>query len=336
MKKELAIEFGSENLRIFEKGVGIIFDEPNAVLCKNIDGIKTPASFCRKAAENDGKLTENEEIIFPISCGKVIDSIAQKQILQYALGKSGYDFNSYKKIKVLTCISCGSQADDIEEFREIIHSVGIKECYFVFQPICIAQTTNISPNQPQFIVDIGHGKTEIAIVLNNEILKGIRLDIGGKMLNIGVKEILKVDKNLLVSNIALEKIKVNIGSLYSTDTASIKVWAQDLTTLITNMYSIYAKDINIAYIDCHNIIIDLIQSFLADLSPEMVAQITQNGIIISGGSSKLLGVKKYYENKLKMKIKLLNLGGASVVEGSKFLGEFNSNSKSIFKYKSHG
>lgn len=332
MKKELAIEFGSENLKIFEKGVGIIFDEPNAVLCKNIDGIKNPVSFCRKAISNDGKLAENEEIIFPILNGKVIDSVAQKQILQYALEKSGYEFNFYKKMRVLVCVSCGSQADDIEEFREVIRSVGIKECYFIFQPICVAQTTNISLNQPQFIVDIGHGKTEIAIVSNNEILKGIRLDIGGKTLNIGAKEILKVDKNLLVSNIALEKIKVNIGSLYSTDTASIKVWAQDLTSLTTNMYSIYARDINIAYIDCHNIIIDLIQSLLADLSPEMVAQITQNGIVIAGGSSNLLGVKKYYENKLRIKVKLLNLGGASVVEGAKqFLGELNSDLKCIFK-----
>lgn len=332
MKKELAIEFGSENLRIFEKGVGIIFDEPNVVLCKNIDGIKNPSSFGRKAIGNDGKLAENEEIIFPIVSGKIVDSNAQVQVLQYALKKSGYEFNLYKKMRVLICISCGSQTEEIEEFKKIIDIVGIKECYFVFQPICIAQTTNIPINQPQFIIDIGHGKTEIAVVSNNEILKGIRLDIGGKMFNIGVKEILKVDKNLLVSNTALEKIKVNIGSLYSTDTASIKVWAQNLTTLTTNMYTIYAKDINIAYIDCHNIIIELIQSFLADLSPELVAQINQNGIIISGESSKLFGVKKYYENKLKIKVKLSNLGGTAVVEGAKqLLKDFNNNSKCIFR-----
>ncbi len=332
MKKELAIEFGSENLRIFEKGIGVIFDEPNAVLYKNIDGFQNPFAFCRKAVENDGKLTENEKIIFPISSGKIVDSTAQVKILQFALKKSGYEFNYYKKMRALVCISCGSQKEDIEKFKEIIYLVGIKECFFVFQPICIAQITNITPEQPQFIVDIGHSKTEIALVLNNEILKGIRLDIGGKMLNLGVKEILKVDKNLLVSNVALEKIKTNIGSLFSTDNASIKVWAQNLSTLATNTYPIYAKDINSAYIDCHDIIIELIQSFLADLSPEMVAQINQNGIIISGGSSKLFGIKKYYENKLKMKVRLLNSYGNSVIEGAKqIFKEINGNSKCLFK-----
>lgn len=316
MKIELAIEFGSENLRIFKKNMGIIFDEPNAILYKNIDGVLIPSSYCRKAMENDGKLLENEKIIFPISNGVVSDFMSQVKILQYALKKSGYEFNSYKKIKALVCISCGSQSDEIKKFEKIIDLVGIKECNFIYQPICIAQITNIPLDQPQFIVDIGYGKTEVAIVLNNEILKGIRLDIGGKTLNLGAKEILKVDKNLLVSNVALEKIKTNIGSLYSTDSASTKVWAQNLLTLSTNPYVIYAKDINSAYIDCHNIIIELIQAFLADLSPEMVAQINENGIIITGGSSKLFGIKKYYENKLKMKVKLLDSFGTSVVEGA--------------------
>jgi len=323
MKKELTIEFGSSNLRIYEKNVGLVFCEPNVAVYRTINSLETPVLFCKEAKEQEGKLPDNERLYCPIFMGILQDVDAQAEILQFAL-ESIYSKVNYSQLKIILCVSCGCLPEDIENFKLVPNLIGIKEYYVAFQPQCISQLV-FSNNQPQLIVDYGGGKTEVAIVLGNEILKGVKLDLGGEIMNAGVKEILKVEKNLLTSSSIIEKLKISIGSLFETDNAVTKIWAQNRATLNSNTYAIVAKDINLAFIDCHDKILMLIQAMLAECTPEIVSSISQNGIIFVGDGAKLLGIKKYYENKLKMKVRIFESYGNSVVEGaSKFFKQFHS------------
>jgi len=323
MKTELTIELGSSFIRIYKNNFGKIVDEPNVLIEKKDSKHREFVAFGNDAKEKIGKLLQDERYIFPVKEGKIVDYNACKRILDFFLhGKIGSK-NLIKKSCVIVVVSCGLDVCNLKMFQNLFFEVGFGQVFLVPQVIAIAKQINQAENDADLIIDIGGGKTEIAIVTNNMIINGFAINIGGNLMDLGIIDALKIDKKIIVSTKIAEKIKINVASLYSSDTSLTKIWAQDISTNLPKTVTISSKDISNIFLEIHQVIMNAIKALISDVSMEIVTQISKRGVFYSG-SGIVAGLEKYTKLEVGIKASIINSKGESAVLGAmKFFDNYS-------------
>ena len=323
---ELCIEMGSGYTTIYKKSVGVVLREPTLALMetsgKNLKLLKAGID----AERLFGKAGDDEVFVRPIVDGVVKNLELARKLLSHFLSKIvKYRFVK-PAIKLIALLPLGLSDEDYENYRKLFYSVGFARIDFVYgiSSASFIDFPLLGVSKTNLIVNLGSGKSEMAVVVNGKIVNGYTINIGGMLIDKCIMEHLQHTKGYIISSHTANKLKQEIGSLYETDTSNMEVVVQDSSGGGSVKTIITAQDIFKPICDNYFKILQTIKAFLNSCSQDIVQDIVHEGIIMIGGASNIDGLEKFYKKVLEIPVLVMENAEIVPVMGSeKLFADFN-------------
>lgn len=279
-----------------------------------------------------GKAPTYISIIFPLEHGIISDFEVTEKMLKANLEKVNASKMTFFQPKIMTAIPLDVTEVEKKSFEDIMMQVGARNVFLVERPVAAAIGMRLPVNESvgNLIAEIGGGLTEIAVIALNGIVAWKSLKIGGQTWNQDIKQFVKDKFNLLLGDQTVEEIKLKIGSVFpQKESSKIRVKGRDLITGLPKEISLTEEEVREAILPSVNFIIESINDTIETTPPELVADILEKGIILSGGGSLLKGLDKLISQKVKIPVHLSDDPLTSVIRGLGLILEDFENLKSV-------
>ena len=305
MERDIAIDMGSMNTRIYVSGRGITLREPTLVAVNRDSGklLKTG----EEAKKILGRTPSDIVSIHPISAGVISDYDMTCALLKVFLGR----VTTLSLLKPKVMIAVPASISGVEERAMIDAAIeaGARRVYLLESSLASAVGAGVDINKPngRMIVDIGGGTTEIAVVSLGGVVVSESIKTAGVMFDDAIVRYVRRKHNLLIGRRTAEEIKQSIGCVFPKDNVSYQeISGRCLLTGLARSVTMSSSDIMEALEETVGEIMDAILAVLEKTPPELVSDISKNGIILCGGSSQLWGMDKLVSSVTKIETILVD------------------------------
>ena len=288
---DLGISLGTSNIMIYVDGKGIMVREPSVVALDRNSGKVLQVGA---AAYNMlGRTPGNVVAMHPIKGGVVADHGTTVKLLQILFSKLSP--RSFLSPKPRVIISVPSGITEVEE-RTIINAAieaGARRVYLMEAPLAAALGAGLDIKGPNghMLIDIGAGTTDIAVLTMSGIANASSLKTAGNQMDDAIIRYVRNHYNMVIGTTVAEDIKIQIGAVYARpDNASLVVRGRELKTGTPKSIELSAHEVSEALNETIQQILDEIHNVLENTSPELVADIAENGITLTGGGSQIWGL----------------------------------------------
>ena len=288
---DLGISLGTSNIMIYVDGKGIMVREPSVVALDRNNGKVLQVGA---AAYNMlGRTPGNVVAMHPIKGGVVADHGTTVKLLQILFSKLSP--RSFLSPKPRVIISVPSGITEVEE-RTIINAAieaGARRVYLMEAPLAAALGAGLDIKGPNghMLIDIGAGTTDIAVLTMSGIANASSLKTAGNQMDDAIIRYVRNHYNMVIGATVAEDIKIQIGAVYARpDNASLVVRGRELKTGTPKSIELSAHEVSEALKETIQQILDEIHNVLENTSPELVADIAENGITLTGGGSQIWGL----------------------------------------------
>lgn len=315
----IGLDLGTTKILVYVKGKGIIVNEPTVVATNNKTG--QILAIGQEAEEMLGKTPLHINAIRPLASGVISDFEVTEKMLHYFLEKAkakGILGRVFDWPRLVIGVPTGGTEVEKRAVEDVARSAGAKEVYLVEEPIAVAlgAQLKIKESQGAFIADIGGGSTEVAVISLGGIVVSKSLRIGGDKLNEDIIYYFRDKYKLAIGEKTAERIKIFIGSAVDLGTnQEMNVKGRDLTRGLPKEIRVKEDDIREAISPSLEKIIGAIKDTIELTPPELIGDIMETGIILSGGTSLLRGFDKLLEDSVDLPINLIDDPITSVVRG---------------------
>lgn len=322
MAVDIGIDLGTSFILVYKKNKGIIINEPSIVVFdKNINKIVAVGA---EAENMIGRTPSNLIAIRPLKDGVISNFEMTEKLLRYFINKA-IDKKSWKRPRV--CISIPVQITDLEKraVEDAAIQAGAREAVLVEAPIAAAVGLGININQPigNMFVDVGGGTTDIAVISLGSIVASSSLKFAGEEFDKAILSYIRKKYNLLIGLSVAEEVKKEIGSLVKIKNPKyMEIRGRNLNNGLVSTITISSNEIADALSEYAHMIVNEIHYVLEKTNPELAADITYRGIVLSGGSSFLHGLDEVIENSLGIATVVTSNPDTVVVEGVAKYREF--------------
>jgi len=317
--KDIGIDLGTANILIYVKGQGIVLNEPSVVAIDT--DTRRPLAFGKEANQMLGKTPFKVKAIKPMKDGVIADFEITELMLDYFINKVKAR-GLFKKPRIVICCPADTTPVEKNAIREAAEKLGAKKVFLEEEPKVAAIGVGLDIAKPNgnMVIDIGGGTTDIAVLSLGGIVVSKSLKIAGNVFDNDIKEYIKDKYKLLIGDKTAQSIKHQIGAVYKGDKENeFEVRGRDLKTGLPSIITVNSKEIEEALFDDVSKIIVATKSVLEETPPELSADIIENGAILTGGGSLILGLKELLEEELKIPIYLAESPLTSVAEGTGIL-----------------
>jgi rod shape-determining protein MreB len=288
MLLKIGIDLGTANTTIYIAGKGIVLTEPTVVAVDELTN--KILAVGREAKEMIGKTPSDIKIYRPLKEGVIADYKATLAILKYFLSK--IKASRFFKPLLVISVPAGITSTERKAVIDAALEAGAREVYPVREPLLAALGADLPINSSSghMIVNIGGGTTEIAVISLGGIVVWESIKIAGDKFDESIKEYLRRKFNLAVGEKTAENIKIQVGSAVMTknnNELSMNVNGINILTGLPMTVKITSNHIAEALQKDLREIISGIKKVLANTPPELVADIMEKGIVLSGGGALL-------------------------------------------------
>ena len=304
MAKYIGIDLGTSSVLIYVKGKGIVLDEPSAVAVDDETG--EIIEIGKEAILMLGKTPPGISVIKPMSEGVISKyEVTLKMLSQFI--KKAIPISQIFKPVIAVCVPSG--ITDVEEMavRDSVTQIGARYTYLIEEPLAAAIGAGVdimSPNA-QMIVDIGGGTTDVAVVSYGQIAYSQSVRVGGDKFDEAIIRYVRRKHNLLIGERTAEKVKIEIGTVWQReDPLTIDVKGRSLLEGLPKAVKLTSSEMVGALEEPITSIIEAICAVIEKVPPEVLKDITKNGIIMTGGGSMLYGLDKLTANVTGIKTKV--------------------------------
>ena len=311
----VGIDLGSANIRAAVSGRDTIFHEPSLLA---VDKSKKVLAIGEKARELLSKTSGEAIAVYPLKDGVMADYDATEILLNYMLKKAGGKLRFFKPSVVM---SVPAKITTIEEraLKEAVLSAGAKEVSLFSVPFLAAVGADLPVEKPQghMVIDIGAGTTEIGILSFGKIVHSTSLRTGGNSIDSIVVRYVRKVYNLIIGKYTAEQIKKDIGSAVPLDNSlSLEVKGRDLISSLPKSVTLTDEEIREPLEEFFSVIFDEIKVFLEKTPPELVGDVIDNGILLTGGGSLFRGLEDRLRKEIGVSIYIPEDSVESVVKGT--------------------
>ena len=289
--RDLGIDLGTSNVLIYTMNQGITAREPSVVAVdKNSGKILQVGAAARNML---GRTPGNVGAMHPLKDGVVSDHEMTVKMLQHLLRASGKATLFKPKPRVIICVPSG--ITEVEE-RSVINAAleaGARRVYLIEEPLAAALGAGLDISGPQghLVVDIGGGTTDIAVLSMNGVANASSLKLAGNHFDEAIARHLRRKHQVIIGQPTAEDIKIQIGSVWHRpEELSMMVKGRDAKSGRPREIEITSTEICGALYKSAQRIADEVLSVLEDTSAELVGDIAETGIVLTGGSSQLWGM----------------------------------------------
>jgi len=282
---DLAIDLGTANTLVFAHGKGIIVNEPSIIAVNKITN--EVEAVGKEAKEMLGRTPGNIVAIKPMKDGVIADFRHTEKMLNYFIQKA---HNRKMMVHPRIVIGVPSEITQVEK-RAVMDSAyraKASEVHLVEQAMVAAIGAGLPITEPggNMVVDIGGGTTDIAVISLAGIVYSRSVRVAGNQMDEAVMTYLKRKYNLLIGERTAEQIKIVLGSAYPLDKPiSMEVKGRNLIEGVPKTITIEDSEIREALSECIATIINAIRVALERTPPELSADISDRGIVLTGGGA---------------------------------------------------
>lgn len=320
---DLAIDLGTANTLVYAAGKGIVLNEPSIVAVNRSTGEIVACGS--DAKEMLGRTPSNVIAIRPLRDGVIADFKMAERMLNYFIQRA-HKRKSLVHPRIV--IGVPSETTEVEK-RAVLDSTyraKASEVHLVEQAMVAALGAGLPVTEPggNMVVDIGGGTTDIALISLSGIVYSRSLRVAGNQMDDAVTLYIKKKYNLLIGERTAEKVKIEIGSAYPLEEPlSMEVKGRDLIEGLPKAITVKDEEIREALGECVSSIISAIRTALERTPPELSSDISERGIILTGGGSMLKRLDERIRSETGMPVLLAEEPLASVVLGTgKMLEDF--------------
>ena len=293
--RDIGIGLGTASVLVYVKGKGVVLNEPSVVA---ID--KNTGKLLKVGADAQamlGRTPGNIVAIRPLREGVISDYDMTERMLKEFIRKiSGGSF--FFKPRIIICVPSG--ITEVEE-RAVVDAgiqAGARRVYLIEEPVAAAIGAGIDITLPDghMVVDIGGGTSDIAVISLSGVVESASIKVAGDQFNEAVVKYMRRKHNVLVGERTAEQMKIRIGCVYpQEEDASIEVKGRCLVTGLPKTLTIHSSEMLEAFEEPVERILEAIHSVLERTPPELVGDISSNGIVMTGGGSLVKGFAQLVE-----------------------------------------
>lgn len=321
--RDLAVDLGTANTLVFARGKGIVANEPSIVaINKSTNDVEAVG---KEAKEMVGRTPGNIVAIRPMKDGVIADFRHTEKMLSYFIQKS---HNRKVLVHPRIVIGVPSEITPVEN-RAVIDSAyraHASEVHLVEQAMVAAIGAGLPITEPSgnMVVDIGGGTTDVAVISMSGIVYSRSVRVAGNEMDEAIISYLKRKYNLLIGERTAEQIKIQVGSAYELDqTISMEVKGRHLIEGVPSMVLVNDSEIREALSDCVDTIVNAIRVALERTPPELSADISDCGIVLTGGGALLRNLDVRIREETGLPVSIAEDPLASVVLGTgRMLSDF--------------
>ena len=290
---DLAIDLGTANTLIYVRGRGIVLDEPSVVAIRQEGGPSgklTIAAVGTEAKQMLGRVPGNIEAIRPMKDGVIADFTVTEQMLKQFI-KMVHESRLFSpNPRIIICVPCGSTQVERRAIRESALGAGASQVFLIEEPMAAAIGAGLPVSEPSgsMVVDVGGGTTEVGVIsLGGMVYKG-SVRVGGDKFDEAIVNYIRRNYGMLIGEQTAETIKKNIGSAFpGSEIREIEVKGRNLSEGIPRSFTVSSNEILEALTEPLNQIVSAVKIALEQTPPELGSDITERGIMITGGGALL-------------------------------------------------
>lgn len=319
--RDIGIDLGTTNILIYVKGKGVVLNEPSVV---SIDSnTKKILAVGIEAKEMLGRTPGKVKIIQPMKDGVIADFETTEEMLNKFM-KKALGRKPLTKPRILIC--CPSNITSVEKnaIKEIAERLGARRVFIEEEPKVAAVGAGIDITKPSgsMIIDIGGGTTDIAVLSLGGIVTSDSINIAGNSFDKNIIKYIKDKYKVTIGEKTSEDVKKSIGTvLKNNKKANIEVTGRSSSTGLPETITITSQDIHEALKEDIKKIISSIKSVLEKTPPELASDISEKGIILTGGGSLIDGLVEKLRKELNIPVFISDSPLTNVAEGTGILLE---------------
>lgn len=316
---DIGIDLGTVNTLVAVRGKGIVIREPSVVAIHK--KTRQVLAIGTEAKRMIGRTPAVIEAVRPLRGGVISDFDTTEAMLRHFIQRVHSNPGRFPKIprpRVVIGIPSGVTEVERRAVQDAALSAGAREAYLIEEPMAAAIGANLKIEEPDgnFIVDIGGGTTEIAVISLGGMVLNRSLRVAGDEMDQDIISYMRMRYGLLIGERTAEDIKVDLGSaselLKEKETI---VRGRELATGLPKTIKITASEIREAISPTINQIINAIHEVLEETPPELLSDILDRGIIVTGGGALIRGLDKRLSDETKMPVWIADDPLTTVVRG---------------------
>ena len=292
MAKDIGIDLGTASVLVYVKGKGIVLNEPSVVALD-----KNTGKLLKVGAEAQamlGRTPGNIIAIRPLREGVISDYDMTERMLREFLHKVTGGFQLFKP-RVIICVPSG--ITEVEE-RAVVDAglqSGASHVYLIEEPVAAAIGAGIDITKPEghMVVDIGGGTSDIAVISLKGVVESASIKVAGDQFNEAIVKYMRRKHNILIGERTAEQMKMQIGCVFpKEEETTIEIKGRCLMTGLPKTITVTSTEMLEAFEEPVERILEAIHGVLERTPPELVADIANNGIVMTGGGSLVDGFDK--------------------------------------------
>ncbi len=315
---DIAIDLGTKNTLVYVDKKGIIINEPSVVAINT----KTTEilEIGHEAKKMVGKTPAHIQAVKPLVDGVISDFEITEKMLKHFINKvHGEGFSFLPRPRVIIGIPLDITEVEKKAVEDAAKSAGARKVYLIEEVMAAALGAGLPVDSPRanMIVDIGGGTTDIAVISLSGVVSWKSLRLAGNELDTNISDYIRDNFNLLIGEQLAEKIKINLASVMSfEEERTMEIRGRDLINGLPTAITINDNQIRDAIKKTIIKIVENIKLTLEETPPELVSDIYEHGLYLSGGGALLYGLDKLISRATKIPVIVVDDPLSAMVRGS--------------------
>jgi rod shape-determining protein MreB len=305
--RDIGIDLGSANTVVYVKGRGVTIDEPSVLAIRKIGskGKKDIIAFGHPAKKMIGKTPQGIETVRPLQHGVIADFDMTEKMVGYYMSSANQGRHMMAHPRVAICVpACVTEV----EKRAVVDATlgaGAREAFVVEEPLAAALGTGLPINEPRgnMVVDIGGGTSEVAVLSLGGVVISNSLRAAGDDIDNAIVSMMRQNYTLSIGESTAEEVKMAIGSVIPLESElEMEVKGRDLMDGLPKVVMVTSNEVRDAIEPIVCRIEDMLRYAVEQTPPELVKDIVDQGLVLTGGSSQLRGLSARFSDVINVPV----------------------------------
>ena len=293
---DIGIDLGTASVLVYVKGKGVVLKEPSVVAFdRNTNKIKAIGEEARLML---GRTPGNIVAVRPLRQGVISDYTVTEKMLSYFISRTVGKSLFGRKPRISVCVPSGATEVEKKAVEDATYQAGAREVSIIEEPVAAAIGAGIDIAKPcgNMIVDIGGGTADIAVISLGGVVVSNSIKVAGDDFDEAIVRFMRKKHNLLIGERTAEEIKINVGTVYKRpENLTMDVRGRNLVTGLPKTVTVTSEETEEALREPAYQIVDAVHNVLERTPPELAADISDRGIVLTGGGSLIQGLEELIE-----------------------------------------
>ena len=295
---DIGIDLGTASVLVYVKGKGVVLKEPSVVAFdRNTNKIKAIGEEARLML---GRTPGNIVAVRPLRQGVISDYTVTEKMLSYFISRTVGKSLFGRKPRISVCVPSGATEVEKKAVEDATYQAGAREVSMIEEPVAAAIGAGIDIAKPcgNMIVDIGGGTADIAVISLGGVVVSNSIKVAGDDFDEAIVRFMRKKHNLLIGERTAEEIKINVGTVYKRpENLTMDVRGRNHVTGLPKTVTVTSEETEEALREPAYQIVDAVHNVLERTPPELAADISDRGIVLTGGGSLIQGLEELIEEK---------------------------------------